>query len=235
MLLIAVIAAMTVGLALASGMGPESRARADPGVGRDGLPRAPGTALASSRIGTATPAATAARAEPWIPEGHRPVATTDVVNREPTTDAALAAAWRSHGCAVNPGNPSCLTISLAAACSRDAATPGCDDDRDGDRCVDFTEVIAGFDPLNAGDCIGNRDGAPAINCLFPAGNLPCDAIPGLAPKEVDSVDCGIGIDVERALHPRNPIACATPVASPNPGCAFFDRDPTCDGFARRLY
>jgi hypothetical protein len=222
---------MTVSLMLGAGSGPESDA---------GHERANRDVLASALVGAvigvaiaATPVAATPRAEPGVLEGHRTVTTTGSAFGAPGIDSALAGAWRRHGCAVNPGNPACLTIGLAAACARDAATPGCDGDRDGDRCTDVAEVLVGFDPFNGADCLGNRDGAPAINCLFPAGNLPCDAIPGLAPREVDAPDCGIAIDVERALHPRNPYGCATPVPSPQTGCAVFDRDPTCDGFARR--
>ena len=152
----AVIAAMTAGLVLASESGPAPQAGVERGVDRDHPHHAPGTALAFSMLDTATPAATAIRAEPWIPEGHRPAASTGVANREPDINSALAAAWRSHGCAVNPGNPACLTIGLAAACSRDAATPGCDDDRDGDRCIDITEVLTGFDPFSTAVSISRR-------------------------------------------------------------------------------
>lgn len=219
-----IVIAVTVGLALGSSPQQASLDQQD-GIQAVGVVLGPTPAAEA-----ATPAAVAHQ----LPRADNQTAVR-TAGDFPSIDAALAGPWRRYGCAVNPGNPACLTIGLAAECARNAKMPGCDVDRDSDRCTDVSEVLAGFDPFNGADCLSNRDGAPAINCLFPAGNLPCNAVPGLESPAPARSACDIGLDVERALHPRNPYDCATPTATPDPGCAFFDRDPTCDGFARRLY
>jgi hypothetical protein len=143
----------------------------------------------------------------------------------------LEGAWRRFGCQVNPGNPACLTVTLAADCLGNLASAGCAVDRDGDRCNDVSEVLTGFDPFDGADCLSNRAGAPAINCLFPAGNLPCNEIPGItAPAPADG--CAAAAAVERTLHPGNPHTCPSP-APTEVDCAFFDRDPGCDGISPR--
>lgn len=226
---------LTVGLVLAMGAGTASQFAAERGAGRHIPTTAPGpaTGAVSPVARIATPAAATGRAEVRAGTEPRPIAMTQDADGGLDIDSALAGAWRHHGCAVNPGNPACLTITLAAACAQDAKTPDCDSDSDGDRCTDVAEILAGFDPFDGDDCLSNRDGAPAINCLFPAGNLPCDGVPGLAPNEPDRSDCGIDIAVERALHPRNPYDCTAPIASPEPNRAFRDREAACDGCAPR--
>jgi hypothetical protein len=86
-------------------------------------------------------------------------------------DPALDDAWHRYGCHLNPGNPSCLTVGLAAGCRIDAAGTGCRVDSDGDHCIDVAEAEAGFDPFDPADCVGGSGGQPAINCLFPTENL----------------------------------------------------------------
>lgn len=156
-----------------------------------------------------------------------PFATGSIV---PGTDVALAEAWRRNGCQVNPGNPSCLTIGLAAECLQNAPMPGCAVDRDGDRCTDVSEVLAGLDPFAGADCISNWDGAPAINCLFQTGNLACDERPSTGRGQTPLSGCAIDAAVQRALQPGNPYECPEGTATPEIECAFRERDPGCDGF-----
>ncbi|MFN8594460.1 MAG: hypothetical protein U0031_23660 [Thermomicrobiales bacterium] len=146
-----------------------------------------------------TPRANAETASPAVVAIH----TSDT--RAELSDGAVAGAWRRNGCQVNPGNPACLTVTLAATCARHPATSGCAVDRDGDRCTDVSEVLIGLDPFDGGDCLSNSAGAPAINCLFPVGNLPCDEFPGFP----------------RGRGPTTPAV----------DCAWRERYPGCDGFA----
>ena len=51
-------------------------------------------------------------------------ATTPLLFPSPDArDVALDEAWQRHGCHLNPGNPACLTVGLAATCAADSA--GC--------------------------------------------------------------------------------------------------------------
>jgi hypothetical protein len=118
-------------------------------------------------------------------------------------DPALDEAWRRYGCHLNPSNPACLTVSLAAACALDRSTPGCDADSDADSCRDVAEVRIGLDPFDPNDCLGDRDGWPLVNCLFTTTLLPCNGRRdgGITPRPAKT------------------------------DCAPLARDPTCDGFA----
>ena len=106
-------------------------------------------------------------------------ATAETTSAQSGLDAALDDAWHRHGCHLNPGNSSCLTVGIAAECAIDPAGPACRVDSDGDRCADIAEVAAGFAPFDPADCIGSAAGQPAVNCLFPSENLACngDRIP----------------------------------------------------------
>jgi hypothetical protein len=117
-------------------------------------------------------------------------------------DAEINEAWRRNGCQLNPGNPSCLTIGLAAACAVNLATTGCEVDSDADTCRDVAEVRAGFDPFDPADCLGDRDGRPLLNCLFVAGDLGCNGHREAGEEPAAELDC-----------------------------LFLDRNPACDGFA----
>lgn len=88
-------------------------------------------------------------------------------------DAELALAWRRGDCHLNPGNPSCVMIGLAAGCETDPGDPGCRADHDGDACIDVAEVRSGLDPFQPADCVGGRNRSPALNCLFLSFNLAC--------------------------------------------------------------
>jgi hypothetical protein len=87
-------------------------------------------------------------------------------------DPVLDAVWERNGCPLNPANPPCLTIAQAAAC---AVTPDtrCATDSDGDGCVDIGEVRLSLDAFDAGDCIPDPTGQPAVNCLFPLTERTC--------------------------------------------------------------
>ena len=89
-------------------------------------------------------------------------------------DPALDDAWERYGCHLNPGNPACQTVARAVACASDPAATGCTTDSDGDGCHDIAEVRTGFDPFAPADCVA-AGGEPALNCLFPARDLMCDA------------------------------------------------------------
>lgn len=130
-----------------------------------------------------------------------------------TSDPELEAAWVRAGCALNPGNPSCVIIGHAAACAKLPGDPDCTADRDGDRCRDVAEVRAGLDPLDSADCIGDASGAPLLNCLFLIGNERCDGSPGAAPDAPP----------RETPPPRD--------APPPVDCPPRERDPGCDGFA----
>jgi hypothetical protein len=179
----------------------------------------------------------AASARPGASDGPeatpaRLAATTASGSSAPDPAGALAGAWRRHGCVANPGNPSCLTVTLAAECLRNATMPGCAVDRDGDRCTDVAEVLAGLDPFAGEDCIGARDGAPAINCLFLSGNLACDERPSTGRGQAPLSDCALdtAMRVRGELHPQDPDPCA-PLASPAPDCAPAARGAECDAVA----
>jgi len=117
-------------------------------------------------------------------------------------DAEINEAWRRNGCPLNPGNPSCLTVGLAAACAVNLTATGCDVDSDADTCRDVAEVRAGLDPFDPADCLGDRDGRPLLNCLFVAGNLSCNGRREAGEEPAAELDC-----------------------------SFLDRNPACDGFA----
>lgn len=143
-----------------------------------------------------------------------------------TGDAALDDAWQRFGCALNPGNPACLTVGLAAACASVPSSPGCANDSDADNCLDITEVRAGLDPFEPVDCLGSRDGDPLLNCLFLAGNLACDGH-----RDGESSICSPPADPRRGPHLGDSDDCPQEPPSPDDACQILNRDPGCDGFA----
>ncbi len=144
-------------------------------------------------------------------------------------DPALDDAWYRYGCHLNPGNPSCLTVGIAAGCAIDATRPGCSIDSDGDRCSDVAEAKAGFDPFDAADCIGSAGGQPAVNCLFLTENLACngDRIP-----EPEESECVAEWEIRQRRNPSNFSGCDGGDQPPPEACVYNARDPGCDGFAR---
>src|SRR5215207_2978763 len=122
----------------------------------------------------------------------------------------------------NPGNPSCLTIGIAADCAIDPTGPGCQCDSDGDRCIDVAEAEAGFDPFDAADCVSTASGQPAINCLFLTENLACNGDRIADPKEPEcTAERKIGNAVAQPPSPgvmksisRRPTTASTPFAIP---------------------
>jgi hypothetical protein len=103
---------------------------------------------------------------PLAPTASDPASSTRAERR-------LDVAWRDRGCALNPGNPGCLTIMQAVGCARSASDPGCQTDSDGDGCLDVAEVQFGFDPFAPADCVGGARGKPAVNCLFQGQDRTC--------------------------------------------------------------
>jgi hypothetical protein len=148
---------------------------------------------------------------------------------QPELDLALDDAWHRYGCHLNPGNPSCLTVGLAAGCAIDAIGHGCSVDSDGDRCTDVAEVEAGLDPFDAADCVGSAGGQPAINCLFLTENLACNGDRIADPEEGKCTPEG-----EIRPHPgRGTVFGCDRVDHPSfDACVYNARDPGCDGFAR---
>jgi hypothetical protein len=144
-------------------------------------------------------------------------------------DPALVDAWHHYGCHLNPGNPSCLAVGLAAGCATDATGPGCRVDSDGDRCSDVAEVEAGFDPFDAGDCVGSSGGQPAINCLFPTENLACNG-DRIADPEVNA--CTAEREIPQRRSPSDASGCDGVDQPPPDACVYNARDPGCDGFSR---
>ena len=143
-------------------------------------------------------------------------------------DPALDDAWRRHGCHLNPGNPSCLTVGVAAECAIDHTGPGCRADSDGDRCTDVAEVGAGFDPFDPGDCIGSAAGQPAVNCLFLMENLACNGDRVADSKETE---CVAEREIRQRRNPSSFSGCAGAAQPAQDDCVLFARDPACDGFA----
>lgn len=143
-------------------------------------------------------------------------------------DPTLDDAWHRHGCHLNPGNQSCLTVGIAAECAIDPAGPACGADSDGDRCADIAEVTAGFAPFDPADCIGSAAGQPAVNCLFPSENLACngDRIPD--PRQTE---CAAEREIRQRRSPSNFSGCPGIYQPPSDDCVLVARDPTCDGFA----
>jgi hypothetical protein len=142
-------------------------------------------------------------------------------------DPALDDAWHRYGCHLNPGNPSCLTIGIAAECAIDATGPGCNTDSDGDRCIDIAEAEAGFDPFDPADCIGSAGGQPAVNCLFLTENLACNGDRIVEPVESE---CVAEQQIRQRRNPNNFSGCDG-VDPPPDDCVYNVRDPGCDGFA----
>lgn len=138
------------------------------------------------------------------------------------TAPELAAAWQRNGCHLNPGTPACLTVTLAAACASNAATPGCDADSDADACLDVAEVRSGLDPFSPADCVSSRDGEPALNCLFLESVEPCDGATsaGSTCWPVSRRGPSLGV--------ADP--CQAPAEAPQDACLGINRDPACDGF-----
>jgi hypothetical protein len=114
----------------------------------------------------------------------------------------------------NPGNPSCLTIGIAADCAIDPTGPGCRVDSDGDRCIDVAEAEAGFDPFDAADCVSTAGGQPAINCLFLTENLACNGDRIADPREPECT-------AEREIRQRRSPTTLS-------GCDEVDQPPTDD-------
>jgi hypothetical protein len=144
-------------------------------------------------------------------------------------DPALDDAWHRYGCHLNPGNPSCLTVGLAAGCAIDATGPGCSVDSDGDRCSDVAEADAGFDPFDPADCVGGSGGQPAINCLFLTENLACNGDRIADPRENE---CIAEREIRQRRSPSNYSGCEGVDQPPSDACVYNARDPGCDGFAR---
>jgi hypothetical protein len=142
-------------------------------------------------------------------------------------DPALDDAWHRYGCHLNPGNPSCLTVGLAAGCAIDATGPSCSVDSDGDRCSDVAEAEAGFDPFDSADCVGSSGGQPVINCLFLTENLACNGDRVAEPES----ECVAEREIRQRRNPSNFSGCDG-VDQPPDACVYNARDPGCDGFAR---
>ncbi len=139
-------------------------------------------------------------------------------------------AWRRLGCHLNPGNPSCVTVGVAADCALDPADPGCGVDSDGDSCRDVAEVRAGFDPFDAADCVSGGQGEPAVNCLFRTEDIACA---GGHDSDIagDENGCVAAREIRLRRNPSSLFGCGDPVTPPPSDCPLFDRDPRCDGFA----
>jgi hypothetical protein len=129
----------------------------------------------------------------------------------------------------NLGNPSCLTVGLAAGCAIDATGPGCSVDSDGDRCSDVAEADAGFDPFDPADCVGGSGGQPAINCLFLTENLACN---GDRIAEPEENECTAEREIRQRRSPSNFSGCDGVDQPPPDACVYNARDPGCDGFSR---
>ena len=142
-------------------------------------------------------------------------------------DPALDEAWHRQGCYLNPGNPSCLIIGIAAECAIDPSGPACTADSDGDRCSDVAEVQTGFDPFDATDCVGAASGQPALNCLFPLENLDCNGDPIAVPEP----ECAAERDIRLRRNPTSFTGCKGVADPPTDRCELNRRDPACDGFA----
>ena len=147
-------------------------------------------------------------------------------------DPELAIAWEQNGCHLNPGNPSCLTIGLAADCAADGDHPACATDSDGDGCIDIAEVRTGFDAFAAEDCIAGAAGEPVINCLFLFETFACRGSPAASDG---SSRCAGAARMPQGALPYRPGDCAAMPATPVSDCPPNSRDPTCDGFAPALY
>jgi hypothetical protein len=155
------------------------------------------------------------------------VATTHPAD-ESGLDPALSDAWHHYGCHLNPGNPSCLTIGIAADCAIDPTGPDCRVDSDGDRCTDIAEAEAGFDPFDAADCVSSAGGQPAINCLFLTENLACN---GDRIDEPEEHECAAEWEIRQHRKPRTLTGCDEVDQPPSDDCVYAVRDPGCDGFA----
>jgi hypothetical protein len=144
-------------------------------------------------------------------------------------DPALDDAWHRYGCHLNPGNPSCLTVGLAAGCAIDATGPSCNVDSDGDRCSDVAEAEAGFDPFDPADCVGSAGGQPAINCLFLTENLACT---GDRIADAEENECTAERQIRQRRSPTSVSGCDGVDQPPPDACVYNARDPGCDGFSR---
>jgi len=143
-------------------------------------------------------------------------------------DPALSDAWHHYGCHLNPGNPSCLTIGIAADCAIDATGPDCRLDSDGDRCIDVAEAEAGFDPFDAADCVSGAGGQLAINCPFLTENLVCN---GDRIAEPEAPECAAEREIRQRRSPNTFSGCDGIDQPPPDPCVYNIRDPGCDGFA----
>jgi hypothetical protein len=117
----------------------------------------------------------------WQRAAHIDAAQSDASDSTPDE---IEAAWDRAGCQLNPGNPTCILLGRAAACDSSDRDPACTNDSDRDGCLDISEALAGLDPLNADDCLGDAAGTPLLNCLFPRNNASC-GVRSEAPKAVD--------------------------------------------------
>jgi hypothetical protein len=158
--------------------------------------------------------------------------TTESATTQPadqsSLDPALSDAWHHYGCHLNPANPSCLTIGIAADCAIDPTGPDCRVDSDGDRCTDVAEAEAGFDPFDAADCVSGAGGQPAINCLFLTENLACNGDRIVEPEEPE---CTAEREIRQRRSPSTLSGCDGIDQPPPDACAYAVRDPGCDGFA----
>ena len=112
-------------------------------------------------------------------------------------DPELDDAWYDNGCHLNPGNPACVIVGVAAECAITPAAAACDADSDGDSCIDVAEIRSGFDPFEAKDCLGSGGGKPAINCLFLSRGLACDGS-----EAADVPTTHLGVDPNETYGPR---------------------------------
>jgi hypothetical protein len=144
-------------------------------------------------------------------------------------DPALGDAWHHFGCHLNPGNPSCVTVGIAAECAIDATGPSCSVDSDGDRCTDIAEAEARFDPFDPADCIGSAGGQPAVNCLFLTENLACNGERIAEPAESE---CVAEREIRQRRNPSDFSGCDGVDPPPADDCVYNARDPGCDGFSR---
>lgn len=129
----------------------------------------------------------------------------------------------------NPGNPSCLTVGIAADSAIDPTRPGCITDSDGDRCIDVAEAEAGFDPFDSADCIGSAEGQPVVNCLFLTQNLACN---GDRSAGLEEPECAAEREIRQRRSPSTLSGCDGVDQAPLDDCIYAARDPGCDGFVR---
>ena len=146
-----------------------------------------------------------------------------------SSSVGAASDWPDCVWHCNPGNPSCLTVGLAAGCAIDAAGTGCSIDSDGDHCIDVAEAEAGFDPFDPADCVGSSGGQPATNCLFPTENLACN---GDRIADLEENACTAEREIRQRRSSSSLSGCEGIDQPPPDACVYNARDPGCDGFSR---